>query len=195
MAAGRPREFDADAALEKALRVFWEKGYEGTSMPDLTKAMGINRPSLYAAFGNKEALFRKALKLYTRRAADYTIKSLDEPTARASVEHFLRGIIDMCSCSDNPRGCLLVQAALACGKGAEAIRKELVLKRAEVERLLCLRFERAKKERDLPKGVRPIAVAKFYATVVHGMAVEASSGASPADLEQIVQMALNVFPR
>src|SRR6516164_7920615 len=113
---GRPREFDVDQALDSALRVFWRKGYEGTTLPDLTKAMGINRPSLYAAFGSKEELFRQTLDRYAAGPAAYVRAALTEPTARAVAERLLAGAIDVVTNRRNPRGCLLVQGALACGE-------------------------------------------------------------------------------
>src|SRR5260370_23346247 len=109
--AGRPRAFDIDKALDRALRMFWEKGYEGTSLADLTEAMGINRPSLYAAFGNKEALFRKALDRYTSGPAAYVSEALDKPTARGVVERLLGGAADLLTNPRNPRGCLMVHGA------------------------------------------------------------------------------------
>src|SRR5579863_2273019 len=115
MAIGRPRAFDIDKALDRAMKVFWRKGYEGASLPDLTKAMGINRPSLYAAFGNKEALFRKAIDRYTQGPASHVREALNEPTARRVVERLFRGTINLITGSRNPRGCVLVQSALACG--------------------------------------------------------------------------------
>src|SRR5688500_4799575 len=122
---GRPRAFDADRALGRALKVFWRKGYEGASLPDLTKAMGINRPSLYAAFGNKEALFRKVLDRYAEGPAGYARAALDAPTARGVVERLLFGAVEMQSDRRNPRGCLLVQGALSCGDQAAPVRGEL----------------------------------------------------------------------
>src|SRR5215211_3297202 len=119
MARGRPREFNADQALDKALKVFWKKGYEGASLPELTRAMGINRPSLYAAFGNKEGLFRKALDRYAEGPAAYVGEALAEPTARGVAERLLRGAAELLAGPRSPRGCLLVQGALACGEGAE----------------------------------------------------------------------------
>src|SRR5687768_6308442 len=107
---GRPREFDADDALDKAMRVFWRKGYLGASLSDLTSAMGINRPSLYAAFGNKEELFRQAVLRYTAGPASYVREALDEATSLAVVERMMRGAVDMLSCPENPDGCLCVQA-------------------------------------------------------------------------------------
>src|SRR5438093_7941762 len=111
---GRPRAFDCDQALDRALQLFWQKGYEGTSLSDLTEAMGINRPSLYAAFGNKEALFRKALDRYAHGPASYVREALNEPTARAVVERLLRATADALRDPRTPPGCLAVQGALAC---------------------------------------------------------------------------------
>src|SRR5215470_10428762 len=112
---GRPRSFDLDEALDSALHLFWQKGYEGASLSDLTGAMGINRPSLYAAFGNKESLFRKVLDRYANGPADYVRHALDQPTARAVAEALLYGAADRLANSAHPRGCLMVGSALACG--------------------------------------------------------------------------------
>src|SRR4051812_21366670 len=127
---GRPRGFDVDRALDRALELFWRKGYEGTSLPDLTGAMGINRPSLYAAFGNKEQLFRKALDRYAEGPAAYVREALDEPTARAVAERLLGGTADLLTDPRHPGGCLTVQGALACGEAAESVRRELAARRA-----------------------------------------------------------------
>src|SRR5881397_2814538 len=146
---GRPRAFDVDKALERALRMFWRKGFEGTSLSDLTKAMGINRPSLYAAFGNKEALFRKALDRYDAKLTVYMREALDEPTARGVAQRLLRGSADLLTDPRNPPGCLMVQGALACSESAESIRRELVARRAAAEVALRRRFERALTDGDL----------------------------------------------
>src|ERR1700732_2110079 len=127
---GRPRSFDIDGALDRALRVFWRKGYEGASLSDLTKAVGVSRPSLYAAFGGKEALFRKALDRYLNGPAAYTQEALKEPTARAVVQRLLRGAADLNTAPRNPGGCLTVQGALACGEAGDSIRQELAAYRA-----------------------------------------------------------------
>ena len=124
-ARGRPREFDTEKALAAALGVFWTKGYEGASMADLTEAMGITKPSLYAAFGNKEALFTKALDLYEREKLAYVGEGLKAPTARGVAEHFLRGALEMYS-GQQCRGCLTVIGASACGDEAESIREQVV---------------------------------------------------------------------
>jgi AcrR family transcriptional regulator len=194
MAIGRPRAFDIDTALDRALQVFWRKGYEGTSVSDLTKAMGINRPSLYAAFGNKANLFRKALDRYTEGPAAYTHKALDEPTARAVVERLLRGVVDLLADPCTPQGCLAVQGALACGDAADAIRQELISRRAAGEAALRQRLERAIVDGDLPADADPADLARYVTTVSQGMAVQAAGGASREELRQVVEMALRAWP-
>src|SRR6516164_184968 len=119
MAGGRPRTFDTEKALDRALTVFWRKGYEGTTLPELTRAMGINRPSLYAAFGNKEMLFRKVMDRYAEGPAAYVREALEEPTARRVAERLLTGAVSLLADPRNPRGCLVVHGALACGDEAE----------------------------------------------------------------------------
>src|SRR3984957_16068770 len=110
---GRPREFDTDAALEKAMRLFWAKGYEGTSIADLTETLGISKPSLYAAFGDKQSLFRAALERYAAGPASYVAEALGKPTAREVAGHLLRGAADLDTDSTNPGGCLTVNGAIA----------------------------------------------------------------------------------
>ena len=192
---GRPRAFDVDQALDRALKMFWRKGYEGASLSDLTKAMGINRPSLYAAFGDKEGLFRKALDRYSHRSAAYFWEALKQPTARAVVERLLRGTADSVTDPHNPRGCLFVQGALACGKEGDSIRRELISRRAAGEVEIHQRLKRAKAEGDLPADSNPADLARFIATVSQGVAVQAAGGATRAELERVVQTALRAWPK
>jgi AcrR family transcriptional regulator len=194
MRTGRPREFNTDKALDKALKVFWRKGYEGTSLPDLTRAMGINRPSLYAAFGNKEALFRKAMDRYAEGPAAHVRAALLEPTARAVVESLFRGMVKMLTNPHNPRGCLAVQGALSCGKSARPIQKELTARRAAAETAIRRRFEQAKSDGDLPADANCADLARFVTTVINGMAVHAASGASRSELQRVAEMALRAWP-
>jgi AcrR family transcriptional regulator len=191
---GRPRVFDVDEALDRALRVFWRKGYEGASLADLTKAMRINRPSLYAAFGNKEELFRRALDRYAEGPAAYVGEALAEPTARAVVERLWGGAICALTNPRCPRGCLMVQGALACGDDSESIRRELADRRASLVEALRERFERAAAEGDLPAGANPTQLAWYAATVANGMSVQAATGASREDLERVAEMALRGWP-
>ena len=146
---GRPREFDVNDALASALRVFWTKGYEGASLNDLTEAMGITRPSLYAAFGNKESLFRKALDLYEREKLAYVGEALKAPTSRKVAERLLRGALAMQTSDDDPKGCLRVIGAVMCPE-ADSIRADLMERRKSSQDALCARLERAKAEGDLP---------------------------------------------
>jgi AcrR family transcriptional regulator len=191
---GRPREFDADEALDKALHVFWCRGYEGTSLSDLTEAMGISRPSLYAAFGNKEELFRRAMDRYSEGPAAYTHEALNESTARAVVERLLRATADSLTDPCNPRGCLGVQAALSCGDAAQSVKEELCARRAASEAALRQRLERAKAEGDLSDGADPADLARYVTTITQGMSVQASGGASRSDLQKVVDMALKTWP-
>jgi AcrR family transcriptional regulator len=187
---GRPRCFDVDQALDRALDVFWRKGYEGTTLPDLTQAMGINRPSLYAAFGNKEDLFKKAVDRYAQGPGCHVKDALDEPTARRVIERLLKGTLDLVTNRRNPRGCFMVQGALACGESADPVRRELAKRRAASEAALRERFERAVADGDLTLTSNPAALAGFVVTVCHGMAVQAAGGASKVELRRVAEMAI-----
>jgi AcrR family transcriptional regulator len=190
---GRPREFDVDVALAAALRVFWTLGYEGASMSDLTEAMGITRPSLYAAFGNKEELFKKALDLYERDTLAYMTEALEAPTARAVAEHLLQGAIDMQTGSD-PKGCLGVISSTACGTEAESIRQEVLKRRASSDAALLARFERARAEGDFPPHVSPEGMKQYLSAVVQGLCIQAGNGASLAELQGLKDTTLAVWP-
>ena len=194
MAMGRPRAFDMDKALDQALHVFWEKGYEGASICDLTEAMGINPPSLYAAFGNKEALFKKALDRYETVRDQIMEEAFAVPTAREAMRRLLEGTAERLSDKRNPSGCLLVQGALAGSEECEAVKRHLALRRAAGEVLIRERLKRAKREGDLPDDADPAALARFVATVMQGMAVQAAGGASSKELRQIVDTALRAWP-
>jgi AcrR family transcriptional regulator len=193
-ARGRPRSFNTERALDGAVRVFWRKGYEGASLSDLTKAMGINRPSLYAAFGDKEALFRKALDRYMNSEAYYVQEALKETTARGFAERLLLSAAERMCRTGNPSGCLLVQGALASGEEAAPVRRELISRRKGGEALIRERLKRAKAEGDLPAGSDPTTLARYLATVSQGMAVQAASGASRNDLRRIAEIALRAWP-
>jgi AcrR family transcriptional regulator len=194
MAMGRPREFDIDEALDRALHVFWRKGYEGASMSDLTESMGITRPSLYAAFGNKETLFRKAFDRYVDGPGGYVRIALEQPTARGVIEHLLYGAVDAVTDPSNPPGCLTVQGALTCGDAAESIKQELMDRRNAGEQDLRQRFERALAEGDLAPGSDPSALARYISIVLQGMAVQACGGARRDDLRKIADIVLSTWP-
>jgi len=192
---GRPRSFDVGKAVDRALDVFWRKGYEGASLSDLTRAMRINRPSLYAAFGDKETLFRKALDRYSSGPGAYGTEALNEPTAHAAIERLLRCAADSLTDPHHPRGCLMVQGALTCGDEAESVRKELITRREQGEAAVRRRLQRAKTEGELPANCNPADLARFFTTVLHGMCVEAASGASRVELHRIVDTSLRAWPK
>lgn len=190
---GRPRAFDRDQALDQAMDVFWRHGYEGASLAELTKAMGVNPPSLYAAFGNKEGLFRAVLDRYGARRAAFIDEALNAPTSRHVVERYLRGWAELGD-PGKPAGCLILQSGLACGTGGEAVADELTERRKDPECRLRARFDRARDEGDLPVGVDPGALARYLVAVTQGMSIQAAGGATRVELRQVADMALKAWP-
>ena len=190
---GRPREFDIENALDEAMEVFWRHGYEGATIAQLTSAMGINPPSLYAAFGSKEGLLKAALDRYSQRRASCMAEVLSEPTARGVAEHLLLTLADLQTDPNNPPGCLLVAGGLACGAGSENIPFELAARRAQNEEQWRERFIRARAEGDLSADADPAALARYLSALVAGMGVLASSGATREELRQIALVAVKAF--
>ncbi|TPL66238.1 TetR/AcrR family transcriptional regulator [Mesorhizobium sp. B2-3-15] len=188
---GRPRTFDRTAALRRAMDVFWAKGYEGASISDLAVAMGINSPSLYAAYGSKEALFLEATDLYSRvEGADIWLALEEAPTARLAIERFLRRTAKAYSQSDRPQGCLITLGALHEDSSRGAICADLRRRRAENLTALKKRLERGVAEGELPADFDCRAAATFFATVQHGMSIQARDGASRAALMATVAGAM-----
>ena len=187
---GRPREFDTDEALENALRVFWEKGYEGASLTELTGAMGITRTSMYAAFGNKEQLFRRAVERYTAGPASYGYRALEEPTAQQVTDALLHGAARATTLVERPSGCLGVQSALVTGDAGLPARNVLVDWRNDVLAKLQERFRRATAEGDLPSTVDPDRLATYVMTVAYGIAVQAATGLSSEALHDVAASAV-----
>jgi AcrR family transcriptional regulator len=189
---GRPREFDRDEALLRAMELFWAQGYEGATLADLQRVMGgITAPSLYAAFGSKEALFREAVALYNEICGGPLVKALLEgPTARASMEAWLRVAVDSFCRPGSPRGCLVVQSAINCmpaNKGVEDFMREQRLRR---EKVIQQRLRRGVTEGDVPAATNLNALAAFYASVVDGLSLRARDGASHKTLMSIVDYAM-----
>jgi len=191
---GRPRAFDMDTALQKALEVFWLKGYEGASLPDLCEAMGINKPSLYAAFGNKEQLFLKAIELYENRPCAFFYPALALPSSYQVIEHMLHGAARANADPNNPPGCVVVQGALACSESAASVKQALIDKRQQGEIALRERLEKAISEGDLPADANPAALARYIGAVLQGMAIQATSGACTADLMLVADTVLAAWP-
>ncbi|WP_228002058.1 TetR/AcrR family transcriptional regulator [Nocardia australiensis] len=192
---GRPRAFDRTHALRRAMEVFWEHGYEGSSMSDLTAAMGINSPSLYAAFGGKEALFREAISLYGETDGGYTQRALrEEPTARAGIEAMLRDNAIAYTVADKPHGCMVVLAGTTYTTRSESIRDFLIEKRRETTLDIRERLDRGVTEGDLPAATDTAALAGFYTTVLYGLSIQARDGASLAELSLSIDCAMRVWP-
>ena len=194
MAMGRPREFDPDEALDSAMEVFWRHGYEGASLSDLTEAMGIARPSLYAVFGNKEELFRKALDRYSQMKSGSACDALNEATSRRAVEKLLLGFAGLNETGDAPKGCLMVQSALVCSEASESIRQELCSRRTQGEDELRRRLCEWKAQGDLPPDCDPADLARYVMAVGNGMAVQAASGATSQELKRVVELTMRSWP-
>jgi AcrR family transcriptional regulator len=190
MPGGRPRMFDPDAALDRALEIFWRQGYEGTALSDLTAAMGISKPSLYAAFGNKEELFAAVIDRYISGPGAYAGQALEQPRARDAIERLVYGAVDHTTRPQNP-GCLAVACVQACGPDAEPARQRAIACRKASEAALRRRLERARDEGDLTGD--PADIARFVMTVTDGIAVQAAGGTSREELLRAAGMALRAL--
>lgn len=192
---GRPRAFDRERALRCAMEVFWEHGYEGASMSDLTAAMGINSPSLYAAFGGKEQLFRESVGLYGSTEGGYTARALrEEATARAAIEAMLRDNARAYVDGTTPRGCMVVLAGSTYTTRNTTIRDFLIEKRRATVEDIRRRLDRGVSENDLPAGTDTAELADFYATVLFGLSVQARDGADLPQLSRTIDRALAAWP-
>lgn len=188
---GRPRSFDRTQALARAMELFWEKGYDATSLADLTAAMRIASPSLYAAFGSKEALFREAVELYeATEGAELWGPVAAAPTAYAAAERFLMGTARIFSRPDKPCGCLIVLSALHAGDTSPAVRSELARRRALTTKALADCFAKGIATGEVPAGADLHSIAAYLVTVQQGMSIQARDGATQAQLEDIARAAL-----
>ncbi|MFF3485416.1 TetR/AcrR family transcriptional regulator [Streptomyces sp. NPDC002701] len=191
---GRPRGFDADEALERAMLVFWRHGYEGASTANLTNAMGISTTSMYAAFGNKEKLFRRVLERYTEGPSAYLVRAMEEPTARDVAAAVLAGTVRTTTRPANPQGCLGVHGALTASDSGQEVRDLLVAWRNEGYSSVRERFQRAVDDGDLPVDTDPGLLARYLTTFAHGIAVQAASGVDREELQELADAALRNWP-
>jgi|SRR5579859_3361801 len=187
---GRPREFDEDAALEAAMRVFWAKSYEGATMADLTEAMGINRSSMYAAFGDKESLFRRVMERYREGRMSYIRQALARPSLREVLAELIHGTAEFLSTPSNPRGCLSIQGVLACGTDTEPVKQAMIDWRKSGEAALKVRLQQAQSEGELPGEIQPADFARYLSSVMSGLGVQAANGATRAELRRVAAIAL-----
>lgn len=188
---GRPRSFDRAQALQRAMEVFWDRGYEGTSLADLTEAMGIERPSLYSAFGCKEDLFREAIDLYNRTESPGAQSMLETaPTARQAIAAMLHNYAESYTQPGKPPGCMIVLAALLGTPQNKKVRDHLANHRRQSHEALRRRIEDGIAAGDVPKGADATAIAGFYSTILEGLSIKARDGASRTSLISIIDGAM-----
>lgn len=193
---GRPRAFNRTEVLERAMEVFWQHGFEGSSITDLTAAMGINSPSLYAAFGSKEALYLEAVRRFSETAAAGTFQALMEaPTLREGLAGMLDASIGCSTQQGRPQGCMIALGATHCAPENNRIRLELKEMRCTLQDTLRLKFEAAIADGLLPPDADATSLATYYATVVHGLSIQARDGATREELKAVVVHALAAFDR
>jgi AcrR family transcriptional regulator len=172
------------------MQVFWEKSYEGASIADLTEAMGINRSSMYTAFDDKESIFHPAMERYRDKRMTYIRQALAQPSLRDVVAGLIHGTAEFLSIPDNPRGCLLIQGALACGTDAEPVKAAMIDWRKSGETALKKRLQQAQSEGELPREIQPADFARYVSSVMAGLGVQAANGATRAELRRVAEIAL-----
>jgi AcrR family transcriptional regulator len=188
---GRPREFDRGQALEKAMRLFWSRGYDVVSMADLRAELGITQASLYAAFGNKERLFQEAVELYRQTAGFSTTAALATgANAREAIRAMLQAAVNAFSAPDAPGGCLLILGATNCAVENKAVQDHLLFIRRQISQAILNRLKQGQQDGDVPKTAPVAALAAYYTTVLHGLALQSRDGASRKTLTQIVELAM-----
>ena len=187
---GRPIGFDRDAALEAAMLLFWERGYEGTSMADLTHAMGLNPSSIYAAFGDKHTLFQLVVKRYMELRAQYAVKALEEPT----LERFIRALFDntvaFLTTPGHPPTCMTLAGAAGCSLDATPARDLMTEIRRQNQVALRERLLKARKSGELPKEINVDDYTRYLSTIIAGLSIQAANGSTKAELKRTAQMAL-----
>lgn len=187
---GRPRAFDRDEALFQALVVFWRLGYEGASLSDLTEAMGINRPSLYAAFGNKESLFREVLERYHELSMPSIKAALDHPDIYTAFEQLLHINVKQITNPTVPAGCLLIRGVPVCNEATESIYQDVVNQRVAQEVLIRERLEQARQVGQLADTIDPFDMARCVMAFSNGLSIQSVNGATYAELERAANLFL-----
>ena len=192
--AGRPREFDRDEALAKARDAFWVRGYEGTSIADLVSTLGLASARIYAAFGSKEALFREAVALYDAGEGGFATRALaEEPTAKGAIERILREAVETYARKDRPRGCMVVSAATNCASENDGVREWLAEYRRRRTTSLIERLAKAVADGELAPSTDARMLGNYFATVLHGLSVQARDGVPEKQLLALLPAAMRVL--
>ena len=192
---GRPRGFDEEQAIDLAMRVFWEKSYEGATMADLTEATGLNRSSIHAAFGSKEGLFLKVVERYWEGPMNLVPKALAEPALPGAVEALFRGMVNFLSIPANPKGCLSIHGALVCGTNGERVMQIMAERRKTTVSMIKKRIQQAQREGELRGEVNAADYARYIAAIMAGLVVQSLNGANRAELTRLADMALQFLKR
>jgi AcrR family transcriptional regulator len=187
---GRPIGFDKEAALDAAMRAFWERGYEGTSIAQLTEAMGLNPPSIYAAFGDKKSLFQLAAKRYADGPAQYQAKALREPSLEGVIKALFRNTVEFLCDPGHPTGCMTLTGAMASGVDADSAKDFMAEIRRQNVAALRSRLQQARKSGELMAGVNIDDYARYLSTLLGGLAIQAANGISKAEMKRIADMAV-----
>ncbi len=187
---GRPRGFDEDGALDAAMRLFWERGYEGTSMADLTKAMDLNPSSIYAAFGDKKSLFKLAAKRYAEGPAQYQARALSEQTLREVILALFRNTVEFLTEPGHPLGCMTLTGAMVCSAEASSTKEFMTEIRKQNEAALKARLQQARKSGELAADLNVDDYSRYLSTLLGGLSIQAANGVSKAEMKRTADMAL-----
>jgi len=192
---GRPREFDREVVLDRAMRLFWSRGYESTSVSDLTEAMGVTAPTLYSAFGDKKGLFLESVERYLTGPAAFVLNALtQEPTAERAMERLMRESVDFFTAADHPKGCMVVLAASNCSDASADVAHILAERRRAGERMIRERISAGLNAGELPHGTDVDALAGTIISTVYGLSIQARDGASRASLMKTVTQVMKAWP-
>lgn len=194
MALGRPRSFDKEETLDQIVDIFWRHGFEASTMSTIVKLTGVEKPSLYSAFGSKEQLFQLAFERYWSRLMTVASTHLHNVSARNGITSLLHALIDYQTQPGLPHGCLTVHGSLVGTSESTEIRSTLIKRRGHIKAAIKMRLEQAKADNELPPGTNTEGLSDYFATVIQGLAVQAASEANPKALHSVADLAMQVWP-
>ena len=187
---GRPIGFDREAALEAAMLLFWQRGYEGTSMADLTHAMGLNPSSIYAAFGDKHTLFQLVVKRYMELRALYAVKALEEPTLERFIRALFENTVAFLTTPGHPPTCMTLAGAVGCSLDATPARDLMTAIRKQNQIAIRKRLLKAQQSGELPKAINVDDYTRYLSTIIAGLSIQAANGSTKEELKRTAKMAL-----